>query len=303
MVEETKHPGIVYVLSNRAMPGCIKIGQTGSYVVSVEDVECRVIELSQHFGVPVSFRCEYAALLDDHELVEKALHRTFAPYRLSPRREFFVGIRPFDVESAIGDRAKKTKRQMKAPRLVRGVESGPEGDRGIVCIFSNPAMPRYLKVRMIPGESSAEVVNFMNRLQSTGVPLPFECELAAVVSRPKQVHSILLKHLNGMGHSLRGGFLRGVSSTELIQLLKPLIAARVVGKANPPKQGALDFETDPVVVPSLRSAKSRLTEYERELYRQEFGEAIMFLGKIPPFSDNDDAESWKLLESPATYQL
>lgn len=47
--------GIVYVLSNEAMPGLIKIGRT-----SGEGVGRRVAELSRSTGVPLPFKVEVA---------------------------------------------------------------------------------------------------------------------------------------------------------------------------------------------------------------------------------------------------
>lgn len=78
--------GIVYVLTNSAMPGLVKIGMT-----TRNEVELRMKELFGT-GVPVPFECAYACLVDveDCAKVEKALHIAFAPNRLNPTREFFT---------------------------------------------------------------------------------------------------------------------------------------------------------------------------------------------------------------------
>ena len=83
--------GIVYVLSNPAMPGMVKIGKTG------REVEARLNDLYTT-GVPLPFECAYAARVADMDKVEKAFHNAFGPYRVNPRREFF-SIEP---EQAIG---------------------------------------------------------------------------------------------------------------------------------------------------------------------------------------------------------
>jgi hypothetical protein len=75
--------GIIYVLTNPAMPNLIKIGFTSS-----EDVKSRMAQLYQS-GVPLPFDCVYAARVNDYEKVEKALHTAFAPDRINPKREFF----------------------------------------------------------------------------------------------------------------------------------------------------------------------------------------------------------------------
>lgn len=75
--------GIVYVLTNPAMPNLIKIGYTAN-----EDVKTRMAQIYTS-GVPLPFECVYAARVADHERVEKALHIAFGPDRINPKREFF----------------------------------------------------------------------------------------------------------------------------------------------------------------------------------------------------------------------
>ncbi len=75
--------GIIYLLSNPAMPGIIKIGKTIH-----EDVKVRMAQLYST-GVPVPFECLYAAKVANIDDVEKAFHTAFGPNRLNPRREFF----------------------------------------------------------------------------------------------------------------------------------------------------------------------------------------------------------------------
>lgn len=75
--------GIVYVLTNPAMPGLVKIGKT-----SRGSVNARLGELYST-GVPVPFECAFAGRVSDESKVEKAFHLAFGPYRLNPKREFF----------------------------------------------------------------------------------------------------------------------------------------------------------------------------------------------------------------------
>ena len=74
--------GIVYVLTNPAMPGIVKIGKT------TREVGARLDELYST-GVPLPFECAYAARVSDESGVEQAFHRAFGPYRVNPKREFF----------------------------------------------------------------------------------------------------------------------------------------------------------------------------------------------------------------------
>lgn len=77
--------GIIYVLTNDAMPGMVKIGRT-----SGEGVERRVAELSRATGVPLPFKVAVARTVQDAHKVEKALHIAFGPDRVNPSREFFA---------------------------------------------------------------------------------------------------------------------------------------------------------------------------------------------------------------------
>lgn len=83
--------GIVYVLTNPAMPKIVKIGKTG------RGLETRLNDLYTT-GLPLPFECAYAARVADMDTVENAFHNAFGPYRVNPRREFF-SIEP---EQAIG---------------------------------------------------------------------------------------------------------------------------------------------------------------------------------------------------------
>ena len=87
---------IVYVLTNPAMPGIVKIGKTNR-----EDPRVRMNELYST-GVPLPFECAIAVDTDDERAanLERALHTAFAPYRLNPSREFFE-IEPYQAEAIL----------------------------------------------------------------------------------------------------------------------------------------------------------------------------------------------------------
>lgn len=75
--------GIVYALTNEAMPGLVKIGMTTKH-----DMNER---LSQLFttGVPYPFKCLYACRVAQVKKVEKRLHNAFDAFRVKNNREFF----------------------------------------------------------------------------------------------------------------------------------------------------------------------------------------------------------------------
>lgn len=74
---------IVYVLTNTAMPGLVKIGRT-----TLEEVDGRMKQLFST-GVPVPFDCAFACRVPNSLEVEKALHHAFGNVRINTNREFF----------------------------------------------------------------------------------------------------------------------------------------------------------------------------------------------------------------------
>jgi hypothetical protein len=75
--------GIVYVLTNPAMPGLTKIGMT-----TQEEIASRLNQLYTT-GVPLPFECAFACQVKNCQEVEAALHLAFGNARINPRREFF----------------------------------------------------------------------------------------------------------------------------------------------------------------------------------------------------------------------
>lgn len=75
-------PEIVYVLTNEAMEGMVKIGRTTT------SVEQRIKELD-NTSLPLPFQCFYAAEVGNSALVEGKLHRIFSDKRIRANREFF----------------------------------------------------------------------------------------------------------------------------------------------------------------------------------------------------------------------
>lgn len=75
-------PNIIYVLTNEAMPGLVKIGLT------MDSVESRIAQLNTA-GVPLPFECYFAAEVDDCNRIERILHKLFSDERINPKREFF----------------------------------------------------------------------------------------------------------------------------------------------------------------------------------------------------------------------
>lgn len=74
--------GYVYILTNSAMPGKVKIGSTTS------DPESRARQLSTT-GVPAPFQVVAFHWFEDELRIERGLQAMFSEQRVHPRREFF----------------------------------------------------------------------------------------------------------------------------------------------------------------------------------------------------------------------
>lgn len=74
--------GTIYILTNEAMPGYIKVGKTAN-------LEQRVKDLSRASGIPLPFEVFYAAEVEDVDFVERQIHEAFGRTRVAKNREFF----------------------------------------------------------------------------------------------------------------------------------------------------------------------------------------------------------------------
>ena len=75
--------GFVYILTNAAMPGYVKIGMSEQ-----DDLKVRLRQLYTT-AVPYPFEVHYAARVPDCRQVEKTLHFVFGERRTRDNREFF----------------------------------------------------------------------------------------------------------------------------------------------------------------------------------------------------------------------
>lgn len=84
---------IVYILTNEAMPGLVKVGKTNS------DLAARIRQLFTS-GVPLPFEVFYACEVSSATFVEAQLHDAFGDHRVGRNREFFR-IAPERVQAAL----------------------------------------------------------------------------------------------------------------------------------------------------------------------------------------------------------
>ena len=96
----------VYILTNEAMPGIIKIGWTD------KNVEERMKELDKT-STPVPFTCYFAKRVEDPTFVESKLHEAFDEFRIRDNREFFR-MSPNQAKAAL--------------EIANGTDVTPKGD-------------------------------------------------------------------------------------------------------------------------------------------------------------------------------
>jgi len=80
---QSANEGFVYVFSNPAMPGLLKIGAT------TKEPEVRAKELSASTSAPLPFEVAYARKVAYPFQVEAAIHKILRKYRANESREFF----------------------------------------------------------------------------------------------------------------------------------------------------------------------------------------------------------------------
>ena len=97
--------GFIYIMSNPAHPGLLKIGQTS------KDPDIRRNDLNST-GVPEDFILEYRALTSDYHRLEKEIHQKLNNYRYRQDREFFkieVQDAITTIKAVAGDRIESEK--------------------------------------------------------------------------------------------------------------------------------------------------------------------------------------------------
>ena len=88
--------GWVYILTNEAMPGLVKIGCT------MQDPAIRAEELSDSAAVPIPYVVNYKALVLDPKQIEQKVYGKLDSKRLDDKREFFK-CEPFEAIRSIRD--------------------------------------------------------------------------------------------------------------------------------------------------------------------------------------------------------
>ena len=109
---------IIYILTNEAMPGYVKIGRTS-------DLEQRRLSLSRPSGVPLPFEVYYASEVEDAQKDEQWLHSVFADRRVRDEREFFK----IDPERVVAALKRVEKKDITPKSLQQTIASSTEEEK------------------------------------------------------------------------------------------------------------------------------------------------------------------------------
>jgi len=184
--------GIVYVLSNPAMPGLLKIGMTGRTMAE------RLREINSATGVPVPYRVEAVVEAADARAVEADTHRLLGKARVNDRREFFRT----DLRTALAA-------ARKAARANRGRMSlGWRGRLRPMSVLSSAVVSSAC----LPAVHSAH--------SDLVLPWLAACALAVATGRPRPVRDLVLCLADrGLLAHMAAAALGGVAGAALLRSL------------------------------------------------------------------------------------
>lgn len=194
--------GWIYVISNRAMPGLVKVGY------SKNDPELRAKELN-HTGSPHPYLVEYELLIDEPFNVEQRAHKI-----LSSKREAKEWFRCTSEEA------------IAAIKQVAGSSSITETYKGAERAKAEALCQQQIRVKEIEqqlrSEESAIRQNFQRQLQASFPPRPFFiywlggaslCFIALAIFAPK-ISGNGSFWMSVIGGAIAGGFLQGYFENE-----------------------------------------------------------------------------------------
>ncbi len=292
--------GYVYVISNFAMPGLVKVGQTANNYNDGTDVRARMQDLSSKEGVPENFRLKFAVLVNNYETVERVLHSVFKKFRTNLNREFFTNLIVPAVEEIL---RKQEANAVKVPRsyALQALDKEYPNQQGIVCVASNRAMPKYHKVAITDGNSIAQVRQLMDKLNdATGVPIPFECEYASLVESQKKAYHSLTGTLVGEWRLNRKLFSKGVSLQDLIDTVRVTCNGEDLEL---PKSSQIAFENLLPEVAVTSHIKKRLTPIEIQGYEARFRALLDYRINLQKRQEHAGRNQGTLMEEQAVYGL
>jgi hypothetical protein len=148
-------PGFIYIMSNPSfVSGRVKIGK------SDRDPERYRKEELETTGVPEPFHVEYFALVEDHDSLERSLHKKFADYRVRLSREFFdVSIEIVVQEIHSITKVFYEKKNYNALALGRLADAGPKKGQVTVTMLNGDKYVGALRDGKFNGQGNYKCSN------------------------------------------------------------------------------------------------------------------------------------------------
>ncbi|MFC0862868.1 GIY-YIG nuclease family protein [Sphaerimonospora cavernae] len=178
----SKHTvGFVYVLSNEAMPGIVKVGMT----TDLAEGRARRFHSAD---VPLPFDVEFRALTSHPRAVEKYVHEFLEPFRVTPDREFFE-ISPDmaidTVRDALLEAAGIDAWDADEPHYVRSGDrialTASAGDLFVVLALPAPTSSRVEPIDFWQAHSDGDLLELMGTRDAGAVAGSCDGDLDAVV--------------------------------------------------------------------------------------------------------------------------
>lgn len=150
---EKNKAGHIYILTNSAMPGLVKIGMT------LGDPAERARQLSQGTGTPAPFDVYAIFPVADVIRAERQVHGAFDEMRSNRKREFF-SVAPEEavrlIKTALESQTdfERLAREKQAKRILKACEIMEKNRKDILTKRRDPSKLPYLKKLM--GEADAK---------------------------------------------------------------------------------------------------------------------------------------------------
>lgn len=151
--------GFVYFLTNRAMPGLLKIGYTKLQLHE------RLAQLNGT-GVPVGFEIGAAFAVTEPARVEKSIHNALAPFRYNQNREFFSLSLAAGLSESIEHIFPYLSEEGSAGKEAVTTDSGPIESKTIEVLkaLAGPGKRRGFEVRDLCDVTNESELQVENRL-------------------------------------------------------------------------------------------------------------------------------------------
>ena len=267
--------GWVYVFTNEATPGLVKVGY------SMQDPKKRADDLykkrkKSESGVPMPFDIAYKALVPNPYSVEQAVHDALDDrgMRLNDEREFFE-CEPMDAIELIRELGEVKHQECNVEEEKEWDEEARGVNEGWVYVLTNEAMPNLVKIGYTIKDPAIQAEELSSVVE---VSFPFVVVYKAFVYQPHQLELAVHKKLDSKRQNGTREFCE-CEPLEAIELIREL--------------GEIKFEEKDEIAKGTIKYKEREGVYVGE-YKLISGQLRLRHGwGIYTFSDGEKSDGYK----------